>query len=350
MNDLTPNIANADFHTFVLKAFRELHPGKRLKKQDTYIRHLTENLENFLDGDIKKLLINLPGRHLKSILCCIFLPAFALGNDPSLQISIVGYKKEIAEDCVRLLLILMESDFYKATFETRLNKDHRRKRDFAVTGGGRVRAVPVNGVTGIGGDIVIFDDPHNAHDWDDDRAKMKVIDAFELLVSRRNAGRHSRMLVVGHRVAEDDLSAHIIERKDFDHICLPLFAPHDMSFDVDDETWVLHKGEALQSDVFTPDEIDNIRKNHRTPPFRYYWQQGLGPNRDDFSIGVEHFPFVRGGPAGRQLPPDAAVVLSVDPAQRTNSTSRNVIHVYAVRGAKYEFVHAMRKNARLPSC
>ena len=122
--------------------------------------------------------------------------------------------------------------------------------DFIIVGGGRVRAVPVRSVTGKGGDIVIFDDPHNIDDWDNDRRKAKVIEAFELLVSRRDGGKMSRMLVVGHRVAEDDLSAHILDRGDFKHVCLPLFAPKDMTFDIGHGTWHLAKGEPLRADAF----------------------------------------------------------------------------------------------------
>ena len=132
-------------------------------------------------------------------------------------------------------------------------------------GGGRVRAVPVRSVTGKGGDDVIFDDPHNVDDWDNDRQKEKVIEPFEILVSRRDGGKLSQILVVGHRVAEDDLSAHILARGDFEHVCLPLFAPKNMSFNIGHDTCHLAKGEPLRADAYPSDEIESMRKTSSGP-------------------------------------------------------------------------------------
>jgi predicted phage terminase large subunit-like protein len=304
------------------------HRGKRLG-DERYIFFMVYMLEAFLRGDIKKLLVNLPGRHLKTFLCSICFPAFALGLDPSRTFLIVAYGEDIAEDIVRQIREIMESEWYKATFKTRISEEHSRKHDFAVEGGGRVRAAPVRSVSGKGGDFVIFDDPHNVYDWDDDRKKEKVIEAFELLVTRRDGGAMSQMLVIGHRVAEDDLSAHILDRGDFKHVCLPLFAPTELTFKVGEFTWTLAKGEALRPDAYPPEEIVSIRRNHRGPAFWLHQLQGLGPRGDDVGLNETHFPFL-GTVYGRQLPEEVTVVLSIDPAQKTMSTSRNVIHVYAL--------------------
>jgi predicted phage terminase large subunit-like protein len=329
--------------TLVEKAFRSLN-GKRLSNSQLYVNFLVWNLEQFLQGDIKKLLVNLPGRHLKTFICSVCFPAFAVGLDPTLKFMIVAYNENLAEDIVRQIREIMESSWYRAAFKTRISEGHSRKDDFTIEGGGRVRAVPVRSVTGRGGDIIIFDDPHNAADWDNDRQKAKVIETFEMLVSRRDGGKLSQILVVGHRIAEDDLSAHILARGDFEHVCLPLFAPKKMSFKMGHETFRLAKGEALRPDAYPPDEIESMRKHHQGPLFWLYFQQGLGARQDDFQIDVSHFPFLRGGPAGRQVPKGVPVVLSVDPAQKTNSSSRNVIHVYSIRGDRYEFLQAFAEK------
>ncbi len=332
-----------DLHAFVEKAFRFLD-GKRLSDDQQYIRLVIHHLQQFLAGDITKLLVNLPGRHLKTIICSVCFPAFALGLDPSLKFMIVAYNEDLAEDIVRKIREVMESPWYKKAFQTRISDGHSRKDDFTIVGGGRVRAVPVRSVTGKGGDIIILDDPHNVADWDNDRQKEKVVEAFELLVSRRDGGQMSKMLVVGHRIAEDDLSAHILDRGDFDHLCLPLFAPKKMSFDLDGERWTLSKGEALRPDAFPPEEIASIRKNHRGPPYWLYYQQGLGPRCDDFQLDVSHFPFLGRGALGEVFAANVPVVLSVDPSQKTESGSRNVIHVYAVRGNNYDFLQAFAEK------
>jgi predicted phage terminase large subunit-like protein len=342
-DSLVTKIYGKNLHAFVEKVFRSTQ-GNRLNSSSIYIHLVVWYLEQFLRGDIKKLLVNLPGRHLKTFICSVCFPAFKLGLDPTLKFMIVAYSEDIAEDIVRQIREVMESSWYKAAFKTRITETHSRKDDFTIKGGGRVRAVPVRSVTGKGGDIIILDDPHNVDDWNNDRKKEKVIEAFELLVSRRDGGKMSQMLVVGHRIAEDDLSAHILERGDFEHLCLPLFAPLEMTFEIDGAPLHLAKGEALRPDAFPPDEIESIRKNHRGSPFWLYHQQGLGPCGDDFEIKVSHFPFLPGGPQNRQLPKNVPVALSVDCAQKTNSTSRNVIHVYAKRGDRYDLIEAFAEK------
>jgi hypothetical protein len=194
-----------NFQAFLERAFREIH-GQKLSNTQPYITFIVLHLGLFLSGEIKKLLVNIPGRHLKTFICSVCFPAFALGLDPTLKFMIVAYSEEIAEDIVRQIREVMESSWYKATFKTRISDRHSRKHDFTIIGGGRVRATAVGSVTGKGGDYVIFDDGHNADDWDNDRKKAKVIDALRTAgvsarwrkivanAGRRTSHRHRRSL------------------------------------------------------------------------------------------------------------------------------------------------------------
>ena len=204
----------------------------------------------------------------------------------------------------------MESSWYRAALKTRIAEGHSRKDDFTIKGGGRVRAVPVRSVTGRGGDIIIFDDPHNAADWDNDRQKAKVIETFEMLMSGGTAGNCHKYSWSG--IASQKTISRLIfwSRGDFEHVCLPLFAPKKMSFEIGHETFRLAKGEPLRPDAFPPEEIESIRKHHQGPPFWLYYQQGLGPRQDDFQIEVSDFPFLKREPVGRQLPRGVPVVLA----------------------------------------
>jgi phage terminase large subunit-like protein len=317
---------------FVEKAFRMMD-GHRLTSE-SYIAYIVHNLELFLSGDIRNLLINLPGRHLKTFVCSVCFPAFALGLNPSLRFMIVAYERKIAEDIVRQIRELMESDWYKSVFKTRIKSDHSLKNDFSVKGGGRVRAVSIRSITGKGGDIIVLDDPHNAEDWNNEDAKQKVINTFKHLRSRRDGGVKSRMMVVGHRVAKDDLSAYIMEHCKFAHVCLPLVAPEDMELDLGDgQVLSLARGEALRPDAYPPEEIEFL-KTQSAVPFWLHYMQALGPQSDDDRLDISDFPFFKGElkdirEAG------FPVVLSVDPAQSTKSASRNVIQVYAVIADRY---------------
>jgi predicted phage terminase large subunit-like protein len=330
---LLPNVLRRDLKSFVAKALMSSE-GTKLDPAQRYVEYICSVLMQFAKGNRTRLLINLPGRHLKTFICSICIPAFMLGRDPSLRFMIVAYDLALAEDIVRQIRDIMGSKWYRSAFKTRISSGHSQKNDFAVDGGGRVRAVSIGSVTGKGGNIIIFDDPHNVNDWDNPNKKEDVVKKFSTLLTRGDNGAKSRMLVVCHRVAEDDLSAHILERGTFEHVCLPLFAPEDMEFEIGDDTWRLAKGEALRPDAYPPDSIEDTRRYHQGSPFWLHFQQGLGQKSNDFEIDVGDFQFFKGDYRG--LP----VVISVDPALKTQSTSQNVIHVYAVDGQRYILLQA----------
>jgi phage terminase large subunit-like protein len=110
-----------------------------------------------------------------------------------------------------------------------------------------------------------------------------------------------------------------------------------MEFEMGDDKWQLAKGDALRPDAFPADTIERLRRDHRGSPFWLHYQQGLGQQNDDFQLDVTDFPFFDGRHDG--LP----VVISVDPALKTESTSQNVIHVYAVDGRRYILLQAFAK-------
>jgi len=320
------------FYLFVKLAYLELH-GKPLEPDQPYIEYLCYQLVPFIHGRARKMLINLPGRHLKTLLVSVFLPAFMLGLNPKLRFLIVAYDEEIAEDIVEQIRTLMRSRSDKQLFGTRIDPTHSRKKDFRIIGGGRVRAVPIGSVTGKGGDIIIFDDPHNVADWQSSKKKRKVIQQYETLRTRGNKGAKTQFLIVGHRTALDDVFAHIKEAGDFHEIVLPFYAPKDMHFKIGDRTWVLRKGETLRPDI-TQAEIEKLRAgSFGGSPFWLHFQQGLG-REVNVDIDVNHFPFFNGDHAGKP------VVISVDPTFKTESSSRNAILVFAVCDGLYVLLDA----------
>src|SRR5437667_10124717 len=53
------------------------------------------------EGKIRRLIINLPPRHLKSLIASIAFPAWCLGHDPSAQILCVSYAQDLADKLAR---------------------------------------------------------------------------------------------------------------------------------------------------------------------------------------------------------------------------------------------------------
>jgi hypothetical protein len=71
--------------SFALRAFRELNP-RTLFATNWHIELIAAQLAAVRAGRIRRLLVNLPPRHLKSHLASVAFPAWCLGHQPSAQI------------------------------------------------------------------------------------------------------------------------------------------------------------------------------------------------------------------------------------------------------------------------
>ena len=71
-----------DFATFVGRCFADLNPQTELAI-NWHLEVIADKLMEVRRGRIRRLVINLPPRHLKSLMASIAFPAWCLGHDPS---------------------------------------------------------------------------------------------------------------------------------------------------------------------------------------------------------------------------------------------------------------------------
>src|SRR4029077_11277969 len=81
-------------------------------------------------GKIQRLIINLPPRHLKSLIASIAFPAWCLGHDPSAQILCVSYAQDLADKLARDCRSIMMSPWYRRIFLTRLAPHRHAVQEF----------------------------------------------------------------------------------------------------------------------------------------------------------------------------------------------------------------------------
>src|SRR5262245_64491195 len=99
MNSEILNIVKVDFLAFARKALRELD-GTRIS-EDRYLELLSSHLMDFADGKTKRLLINLPPRHLKTQLCTVCFAAWVLAPKPRRKIMAITYGKDLGTNFAR---------------------------------------------------------------------------------------------------------------------------------------------------------------------------------------------------------------------------------------------------------
>jgi hypothetical protein len=274
--DLLIAILHKDFLAFVERAFAEVEPRVTLAVED-YIRLLARELTALATGDTKRLIINLPPRHLKSLLTSVFLPAWLLGRDPRQRLIIVSHQMDLATHFSRLIRQIIASSWYAEAFpDTPLSPDHNTASEFTTTVGGEsVRATSINaGITGHGADFIIVDDPLDAHDAASDAARMNVNAFFDhALSSRLDDPKSGRIVVVAQRLHDEDLSGHLSRSDVWKRVCLPFIATEDTNYEIGQFLWHRSIGDVLSPARFGPNEIAATRDDLPSHVFATQWQQ-----------------------------------------------------------------------------
>ena len=72
--------------------------------------------DRIINGELKRLIVNMPPRHTKSEFASYLLPAFAMGREPRSKIIQATHNGELAVRFGRKVRNLMDQDNYKALF------------------------------------------------------------------------------------------------------------------------------------------------------------------------------------------------------------------------------------------
>jgi hypothetical protein len=169
----------ADFYSFMLRCFADLNSGAAYLPS-WHIEVLAARLQSVQDGRIRRLIVNIPPRHLKSLAASIALPAWLLGHDPTLEIINVTYGQELSEKFARDCRAIMTSPWYRTLFQTRLASARASLQELATTRGGFRMATSVGGVlTGRGADLILIDDPVKPSDAMSDSRRTAANEWFD---------------------------------------------------------------------------------------------------------------------------------------------------------------------------
>src|SRR3989440_5240824 len=148
MNDLSPReldvILRSDLGYFAERCFCQLNPQAAFLT-NWHIEVIAAKLAAVREGKIRRLIINLPPRHLKSLLASTAFPAWCLGHDPSAQILCVSYAQELADKLARDCRSIMMSPWYRWVFPTRLAPHRQAVQEFITTRQGHRLATPPRG-------------------------------------------------------------------------------------------------------------------------------------------------------------------------------------------------------------
>src|SRR3979411_1796308 len=143
-----------EFATFAGRCFQDLNPQTDWA-MNWHLDVIAAKLVAVREGKIRRLIINLPPRHLKSLLASIAFPAWCLGHDPSAQILCVSYAQDLADKLARDCRGIMMSPWYRQIFPTRLAPQRQAVQEFITTRQGYRLATSLRGgLAGRGARII----------------------------------------------------------------------------------------------------------------------------------------------------------------------------------------------------
>lgn len=240
-------VCRNDLYTFNRYMFLKRRGFKWL--HNWHHEKICEALERVYNGECKRLIINIPPRYSKTELAVINFAAWAMGKNPDSEFIHASYSATLAEKNGGQVRDLIDNEYYKRIFNTRL--DSTAKGYLTTTKGGAFYTVGTGGtLTGFGagkprkefGGCIIIDDPHKADEASSDVRRENVIEWFQNTLESRTNSPDTPIIVIMQRLHEEDLSGWLLNGgngEEWEHLCLPVLSDDniplwDTKHDLDD--------------------------------------------------------------------------------------------------------------------
>jgi predicted phage terminase large subunit-like protein len=263
MKRVTPRerdaILRENFAAFLEKVFEALHPNEEFVP-NWHLEAIAWQLQQCLEGKIRRLVILLPPRHLKSLIASVALPAFILGHNPSAKIICASYGQKLASELHQQTHHVMKRRFYRRLFpRTNLSRASAGEGEFKTTQHGYRFATSVEGsMTGRGADFIIVDDPIKPDDAGSETRREAVKNwFFQTVMTRLNNQETGVMIVVMQRLHEDDLAGELI-RRGWTVLSIPAIAQDDESYAIGASELYRRKANEVLHDARTSREVLEI--------------------------------------------------------------------------------------------
>lgn len=303
-------------------------------------RIIAKELQQFyfdvMAGKQPRLIIQAPPRSGKSELFSRRFPAWAFGQNPNLQIIAASYSTDLASRMNRDVQRIIDSEKYQGVFpETTLNGKNiatvsgqplRNSEIFEIVGhAGAYRSAGVGaGITGMGADIGIIDDPvKDAKEANSQTIRDAVWDWYTTTFYTRLSPK-SGILLGMTRWHEDDLAGRLLREmaNDGDQwriVSFPAIAEEDEEFRLE--------GEALHPERYDLERLTKIKKAVGSQAWNALYQQRPSSKGGDIIKGAWFKRY-------SVLPRMKRIIITADTAQKTKQ--HNDYSVLLVAGVGHD--------------
>ncbi|HXA69595.1 MAG TPA: phage terminase large subunit [Stellaceae bacterium] len=329
------------------KVFQTLDPGTRYE-HNWHLDHLSWQLTRVARGQVRRLILNVPPRSMKSITASIGFTAWLLGHDPTKRIICASYADDLARKLSIDTRVVMESPWYQELFpETRLAAKRPRNVELITTRRGTRYAAGMNGaLLGRGADLIVIDDPIKSSDALSQAERRRVNETFDnTLLTRLNDKRTGAIVIIMQRLHEDDLVGHVTASGEWEVVSIPAIAteekPYQLSDDPED-VYIRRPGEVLHPRE-PRDVLETIRRAQGSLIFSAQYQQAPVPPQGNI-VKREWLRYYSRRPAAFDV-----IMVSWDTASTiSESADFSVGTVWGARGLDFYLLDLVRDRFEVP--
>jgi predicted phage terminase large subunit-like protein len=341
-------IYRRDLASFIHRTFQTVSPAN-VYQPNWHIKAMAWHLQQCQNGTIKRLLITLPPRYLKSICASVAYPAWVLGHDPSKRIICASFSENLASKHAGDCRAVIESDWYRRVFpSTRISRDKNAELNFVTTRHGGRYSTSVGGtLTGRGGSLVIIDDPIKPDEAMSEAKRSAVKEWFDrTLYSRLDSKRDDVIILIMQRLHLEDLAGYVLSKEHWTQLNLPAIADSDQRISIGEgEVYVRKVEQVLHEKRESREVLNEIKRNMGSFAFSAQYQQNPLPP-DGEMIKWSWFRFYS------QRPERAfgdTIVQSWDTASKAGEASDfSVCTTWMVKGNQYYLLDVIREKLLYP--
>ena len=279
-----------EFFAFFVKCFQSLNPGKELSP-NWHIDAVIYQLMRCQKGQNNRLIINLPPRHLKSLLVSVAFPAWLLGHDPRKRIIVVTYSQELSNELSRQFRVIVNESWFRTAFPGTVAVQDTESEFITTEGGSRYSTSSGGTLTGRGADFIVIDDPLKPEDAFSTLARDKLGRWYKsTLVTRLDDQGNGVIVLVMQRLHVDDLTGRVLAADSSWHH-LASVAEQDEEIPVSDTKVHARKtGDLLHSDRQGQQVVDRIKSDLGSLFFTAEYQQRPFPQEGNL-VKRSWFPY-----------------------------------------------------------
>lgn len=203
--------ARDDFLTFV-KVFAPTLVSDF--KMGRHIKLLCSKLQGVVDGDIKRLMVFLPPRSSKSLICSKLFPAWYIGNFSNHEIMSVSHSDQLASDFGRTVRDIVNTEKFQRIFKgVALRSDVKAAGKWKTNKNGSYYAAGVRSqVAGRGANIALLDDVMSEEDSFSQTCRKYIKEWYPAGLRTRLMPNGS-IIIINTRYHYDDLCGWLLKQE-----------------------------------------------------------------------------------------------------------------------------------------